>query len=113
MTVLIEASHAGERRSGTAVLGLVLALAISAVAAHVVSTAADDALPPCASARIAINSATAKELAQLSGIGLRKAEAIVRYRESHGPFTALDELRAVRGISQRLLDVNRKQLQLD
>ena len=115
MTVLIEAEHAGEGRGSAAVLALTLAtvLAVGAVVVHASSAAADATLPPCASVRIAINSATAKQLAQLSGIGLRKAEAIVRYRKQHGPFAALDELRAVRGINQRLLDINRDRLQLD
>ena len=49
--------------------------------------------------RININTATAKELTTLHGIGRKKAQAIVDYREMHGPFTTLEDLQQVKGIS--------------
>jgi len=60
---------------------------------------------------VSINSASAIELAQsLSGIGPVKAQAIVSYREQHGPFESLDQLVKVKGIGPRTLEKIRAQL---
>ncbi|NDY96747.1 ComEA family DNA-binding protein [Wenzhouxiangella limi] len=55
-----------------------------------------------------VNTATAEQLAEaLTGIGEAKAEAIIEYREEHGPFQHPDELVNVRGIGLATLDRNR------
>lgn len=55
-----------------------------------------------------INSADAKTLAEgLAGIGLTKAEAIVAYREEHGPFKSADDLAKVKGVGKKTVDKNR------
>ncbi|MBI3832216.1 MAG: helix-hairpin-helix domain-containing protein [Planctomycetes bacterium] len=53
-------------------------------------------------ARLNLNHASAAELELLPGIGAAKARKIVEYRESHGPFLAVDELSAIRGISKAM-----------
>ena len=45
-----------------------------------------------------INTANASVLQRVKGIGRAKAQAIIAYRNQHGPFQSLDELRNVRGI---------------
>jgi len=50
-----------------------------------------------------INTATAEELQALPGIGESRAQAIVAYREEHGPFTYVEDLRAVSGIGEGIL----------
>ena len=46
-----------------------------------------------------LNKAGAKEIAKaLKGIGMKKAKAIVAYREKHGEFKAVEELASVKGI---------------
>ena len=66
------------------------------------------ALPTLAAAQVDLNSADAKTLAEsLSGIGLVKAEAIVAYRKTNGPFKTVDELLNVKGIGAKTLDANR------
>lgn len=50
-----------------------------------------------------INTATAEELQALPGIGKTRAEAIVAYREEHGPFTYVEDLRGVNGIGEGIL----------
>ncbi len=49
--------------------------------------------------RIDLNAADARELTLLPGVGPVTAEAIVAYREAHGPFSALEELQLVPGLS--------------
>lgn len=49
-------------------------------------------------AKVNLNAADAETLRRdLFGIGASKAKAIVAYRESNGPFTAVDELLEVKG----------------
>jgi competence ComEA-like helix-hairpin-helix protein len=44
-----------------------------------------------------INSATIEDLDALPGIGPAKAAAVLRYREQHGPFVAVEDLARVSG----------------
>ena len=61
-----------------------------------------------ATASVNINGASAAELAAgLNGVGLSKAEAIVRYREQFGDFESVDELTDVTGIGAATVDRNR------
>ena len=47
-----------------------------------------------------LNTATAGELTALPGIGEVLAERIVAYREEHGPFAAVEDIRNVQGIGE-------------
>ena len=63
------------------------------------------------SAKVNLNAADAETLRRdLFGIGAAKAKAIIAYRESNGPFTAVDELLEVKGIGKALLEKNRERL---
>lgn len=54
-----------------------------------------------------INTADAETLAaELDGIGLSKAQAIVQYRTTNGPFQSADELVEVKGIGTRTVEMN-------
>jgi competence ComEA-like helix-hairpin-helix protein len=50
---------------------------------------------------ININTASAKELEGLPGIGKGLAERIIEHREKHGPFRRAEHLIIVHGISDR------------
>lgn len=50
-----------------------------------------------------INSATAAELEALPGIGPTLAGRIVAYRDEHGPYSTVEELRNVDGIGPKTL----------
>lgn len=56
---------------------------------------------------ININTANADQLAQLSGVGPAKADAIVQYRNENGPFESVDDLVQVRGIGEATVEKNR------
>ncbi len=59
---------------------------------------------------IDVNRAGAEELLLLPGIGPKKAEAILAYRNEHGPFTAPEDLLAVPGIGPATLEGLRDKL---
>ncbi|MCS7260851.1 MAG: ComEA family DNA-binding protein [Anaerolineae bacterium] len=54
------------------------------------------------SERLDINTATAEELTTLPGIGPALAERIVAWREAHGPFTDIAEIKQVPGIGDAI-----------
>jgi competence protein ComEA len=55
-----------------------------------------------------LNTADAATIAaKLNGIGLAKAEAIVAYREAHGPFKNIDQLAEVKGVGLKTVEKNR------
>lgn len=59
-------------------------------------------------AQVDINHADARTLAEsLDGIGLVKAEAIVAYRNAHGPFRKPEDLTRVQGIGAKTVEANR------
>ncbi|QSR48894.1 ComEA family DNA-binding protein [Aeromonas veronii] len=79
------------------------------------SQAADKVVPKQAitvaakqeSGKVDINTATLAELTSLKGIGDKKAQAIVDYREKQGKFTSVDQLADVNGIGPATLEANR------
>jgi competence protein ComEA len=66
------------------------------------------ALPTIAATPVNINKADATTIADaLDGIGQSKAEAIVAWRDAHGPFKSADELSQVKGIGKATIERNR------
>ena len=65
-----------------------------------------------ANTRISLNHASVAELSVLKGVGRKKAEAIVAYRDTHGQFESLEELLRVKGIGDAILNANRIRLSL-
>jgi competence protein ComEA len=59
-------------------------------------------------AAVDINTADAKALESLNGIGPAKAQAIVDYRTKNGPFRMVDDLAKVPGIKAATVDKNRE-----
>lgn len=49
-----------------------------------------------------INTATESELTTLSGIGNSRAQAIITYRETQGPFRSIEDIQKVDGIKEGL-----------
>lgn len=60
---------------------------------------------------ININTADKETLMEvIKGVGEKKAEAIIHYREEHGPFKSIDDLANVQGIGQAIIDKHRDML---
>lgn len=60
---------------------------------------------------ISLSSATAAQLDTLDGIGPTLAQRIVQYRDSHGGFRSVDELKQVEGIGEKRFASLRKAVQ--
>ena len=63
-------------------------------------------------ANVEINTATSKDFETLKGIGTKKAQEIVKYRDSIKCFKSIDELTNVKGIGEATLKKNIKELSL-
>ena len=61
-----------------------------------------------------INSADAETIAEvLKGVGRVRAQSIVKWRESHGPFTSAEQLVEVSGVGAVVLEKNRDKIVLE
>lgn len=54
--------------------------------------------------QVNINTADVAELTTLSGIGQKKAAAIISYREENGPFKTVEDLKEVSGIGEKTVE---------
>jgi competence protein ComEA len=60
-----------------------------------------------------VNTADAATIsAELKGIGMTKAKAIVEYREKHGPFKSPEDLSLVKGIGDRTVEINKDDIRV-
>lgn len=58
-----------------------------------------------------VNTANAETIsAELKGVGMSKAKAIVEYRKAHGPFKTAADLMQVKGIGVRTIEINAKNI---
>ena len=79
-------------------------LALLAIA---VSSAVQAQVPGGPPMQVNINTADAETIASaLSGVGLKKAQAIVEHRENHGRFDAATDLVKVKGIGEATVSRN-------
>ncbi len=65
------------------------------------------------SLRLDVNAAEWHELLPLPQIGEKRARAIIEYRDTHGPFTSIDELLNVKGITPGVLEAIRDSIKID
>jgi len=61
-------------------------------------------------AAINLNTATKEELVALPGIGPAKAQAILDYRNSHGQFKSIEEVKDVKGIGAKRFEKLKSEL---
>ncbi|MBN6186228.1 ComEA family DNA-binding protein [Aneurinibacillus sp. BA2021] len=60
--------------------------------------------------KINLNTATAEQLQTIPGIGPRKAEAIIQYREENGPFKTVEGLTNIAGIGAKTVEKMRDKI---
>jgi len=65
-----------------------------------------------ADGKININTASTEELTQLNKIGPTTAERIVAYRNANGPFKAIEDIKNVKGIGDKIYELNRDRITL-
>ncbi len=82
----------------------------SAPAASTSSSAASASYGPASGDLINLNTATAADLQKLNGIGEKKAEQIIAYRQEKGSFKSIDELKEVSGIGDKTFTAIKDQL---
>ncbi len=54
-------------------------------------------------AMVNINTADIKQLTKLPGVGKKKAQAIIDYREANGKFSSLEDIAKVKGVGKKML----------
>ena len=62
--------------------------------------------------KVNINTADAAQLQKLNGIGEKKAQQIISYRQENGQFKAIDELKQVSGIGDKTFAGLKDQLEI-
>ena len=83
---------------------IVLIVALAMVVAFSAPAWAGDA------GKINLNKATAAELSQLKGIGMKYAKRIVEFRDKNGPFKQVEDLLKVQGIGPKTLEKNKDRI---
>jgi len=94
---------------------IVLTVVCLAFTAPVTSLAANGQVHVAAveATTVNVNSASAKELQILPGIGRVTAERIVAYRSEHGNFSRSEDLIKVKGIGSKTLEKIREQVSME
>lgn len=70
----------------------------------------DVATSPKGEGKVQINAASKEQLEKITGIGSRKAESILKYREEHGPFQKIEDLLEIDGIGVKSLEKIKDQI---
>lgn len=76
-------------------------IALPAQAAGAAQAPAANRPLPAQTAVVNLNTATAKDLETLPGVGAKTAIRIVEYRQKNGPFKKIEELMNVQGIGEK------------
>ncbi len=73
---------------------------------------AKPALSDSVTDKISLNRASLEQLQELHGIGQKKAEAIIQYRQKNGKFKSIEDIQQVKGIGPALFAKNKAKLAL-
>lgn len=84
---------------GVTTTGSVTERTIDTTAARTTVTKAPEEVAP--GEKINLNTATKEQLMTVKGIGNTYAERIIAYRESHGGFSSLEQLKEIEGVADK------------
>ena len=62
------------------------------------------------SAPVNLNTADAKMLMTLKFVGKKRAADIIAYRDKNGAFTSIDDLKKVKGVTEKIIEANKERL---
>ena len=96
----------------TAVVGLLVACALTAFLAASVQAAQPRGTSPSVSGVVNLNTASPDQLQLLPGVGEVRAVAIVSMRKQRGGFKNVEDLLAVKGIGEAMLEKMRPHVTL-
>ncbi|MDD5435304.1 MAG: helix-hairpin-helix domain-containing protein [Nitrospira sp.] len=86
------------------VSGLFILLSLSSLQPNIIHAEPVENSHKAAVSVINVNTASAVEIAVIPGLGEKKSQAIIKYREKHGPFTKAEDLKKVGGIGNKLFE---------
>ena len=101
------------RRTSLIMIALTLVASAAVAAEKTTKTSGQTATASAtvgSDAKVNINTASAKELTTLGGVGPKLAERIVEYRDTHGPFKKPEDLKKVEGVGKALFERNRERV---
>ena len=91
---------------------VMLSLSLITAAVHADATVTPNVLLNKTVKKINLNTATVEILSHsIKGIGKKRAEAMVQYRQKHGNFKSLTDLAAVRGVGHKFVQAHWSELQ--
>lgn len=58
-----------------------------------------------------VNTADAKQISStLKNIGMKRAKLIIEYREQHGAFKTVDDLKQIKGLGKKFIEENKNKI---
>lgn len=84
--------------------GLLLLLSLSTLQPKIIHAEQIANTQKAAVSTVNVNTASANEIAAIPGLGEKKSMAVVKYREKHGPFARIEDLKKVDGIGNKLFE---------
>lgn len=84
--------------------GLLLLLSLTTLQPKIIHAEQTVNTQKAAVSTVNVNTASANEIATIPGLGEKKSLAIIKYREKHGSYARVEDLKKVDGIGNKLFE---------